>query len=124
MEFQIIRTKPLCIDGCAPSILWINEPLTIVKKHLTMNKETFQQRKMQALIDNIEAHQRDLQTKETLFENPGLHFITKQEKYNTKDFKRAEELVQIIYKQGGMRSISSSHQALYTLHKMKKNVRL
>ena len=121
MEFQIIRTKPLCIDGCDPSILWINEPLTIVKKHLTMNKETFQQRKMQALIDNIEAHQRDLQTKETLFENPGLHFITKQEKYNTKDFKRAEELVQIIYKQGGMRSISSSHRVLHALHNMRNN---
>ena len=89
-----------------------------------MNKETFQQRKMKALIDNIEAHQHDLiQEKETLFENPGLHFIAKQEKYNTKDFQRAERLVQIIYKQRGMRSISSSHRVLHALHNMRnKNV--
>ena len=84
-----------------------------------MNKETFQQRKMQALMDNIQAHEHDLQTKETLFENPGVHYITKQEKYNTRNFKPAEELVQIIYKQGGMRSISSSHRVLHALHNMR-----
>lgn len=85
-----------------------------------MNKETFQQRKMKALMDNIKAHQHDLvQEKETLFENPGLHFISKQEKYNSKDFQRAESLVQIICRQRGMRSISSSHRVLHALHNMR-----
>lgn len=88
-------------------------------KLIFMTKETFQQRKMKALMDNMEAHQHDLQTKDTLFENPGLHFISKQEKYNQKDFQKAEDLVQIIFKQGGMRSISSSHRVLHALHNMR-----
>lgn len=85
-----------------------------------MNKETYQRRKMAALCDNIEAHQHDLlNTKDTIFENPAIHFISKQEKYDTKDFNQAENLVQIIYKQGGMRSISSSHRILHALHNMR-----
>lgn len=89
-------------------------------KLINMNKETYQRRKMDALCDNLEAHQHDLlETKETLFENPAINFITKQEEYDTRDFNRAENLVQIIYKQGGMRSISSSHRVLHALHNMR-----
>ena len=53
-----------------------------------MNKETFQQRKMEALCSNIGAFAQDLrQNSSTLFANPAIAFIEKQEIYSQKHFE-------------------------------------
>ena len=81
-----------------------------------MTKETFQQRKMTALIHNMEGYQKDLaQTPDTLFNNPGVNFIEQQENYAKRDFESTERLVQIIHSQRGIRRISSS-SILHQLH--------
>lgn len=81
-----------------------------------MNRETYLQNKMTALIDNMGGYQKDLaQTSDTLFNNPGVNFIEQQENYAKKNFESTERLVQIIHSQRGMRRISSS-SILHQLH--------
>lgn len=81
-----------------------------------MNKQTYLQRKMTALINNREGYQQDLaQIPETLFKNPGVNFIEQQEQYAKRNFESTERLVQIIHSQQDMRRISSS-SVLHQLH--------
>lgn len=81
-----------------------------------MNKQTYLQRKMTALINNMEGYQKDLaQTPDTLFKNPGVNFIEQQDNYAKRNFESTERLIQIIHSQRGIRKISSS-SILHQLH--------
>ena len=81
-----------------------------------MNRETYLQNKMTALIDNMEGYQKDLaQTPDTLFNNPGVNFIEQQDNYVKRNFESTERLVQIIHSQRDMRSLSSS-SIIHQLH--------
>ncbi len=81
-----------------------------------MNKQTYLQNKMTALIHNMEGYQKDLaQTPDTLFKNPGVNFIEQQDNYAKRNFESTERLIQIIHSQRGIRKISSS-SILHQLH--------
>lgn len=81
-----------------------------------MNKETFQQRKMEALCNNMEAFQHDLLEEGMLFENPGQKFVEQQDSYSRKSFESTERLIGVLVNQGRLRTISSSHRVFHELH--------
>ena len=83
-----------------------------------MNKEIYLRSKQQALMDNIVAHEKELVTsKETLFVNPAVSFIDKQEKYEQKDFSSVERIVEILNRQSTIRGTQHIFHRLYTMNK-------
>lgn len=79
-------------------------------------KQIYLQHKQEALIENIQVHEKELVQEGRLFKNPAVSFIEKQDEYKQKEFKSTERLVQTIYAQRGIRSISSSHNIIHFLH--------
>lgn len=83
-----------------------------------MNKETYLRSKQQALIDNIAAHEKELiASTKTLFVNPAVSFVDKQEKYKQKNFSSVERIVEILNRQSTIRGTQHIFHRLHIMNK-------
>lgn len=81
------------------------------------NKQKYLEAKSQALIENIQVHEKELvECRDTLCTNPAVSFVDRHDNYEQKDFQSTERLVQTIYNQRGLRAISGSNHIFHKLH--------
>ena len=78
------------------------------------NKEKYLEAKSQALIQNIQVHEKELvQDRDTLCTNPAVSYVHKYDNYEQRDFKSTERLVEILNRQS---TIRGTQHILHQLH--------
>lgn len=83
-----------------------------------MNKQIFLTRKAEAERDNLLAFKEQVKA-ENPCANTIAEYVRAVKSYNKRNFESTERLVNIIYSQRGMRSISSSQSVIHALHQMR-----
>lgn len=78
------------------------------------NKEKYLEAKSQALIQNIQVHEKELvQDRDTLCTNPAVSYVHKYDNYEERDFQSTERLVEILNRQS---TIRGTQHILHKLH--------
>ena len=83
-----------------------------------MNKQIFLQKKAEAERDNLLAFKNQIKA-ENPCANTIKEYVRSVKSYNKRNFESTERLVNILYSQRGMRSISSSQNVIHALHQMR-----
>lgn len=80
------------------------------------NKERYLKAKSQALVDNIQVHEKELvQNRDTLCTNPAVSFVQKYDNYEQKDFQSTERLIEILDRQSKIRGTQHIFHRLHII---------
>lgn len=86
------------------------------------NKQKYLESKSQALIQNIQVHEKELVlNRETLCTNPAVSFVHRYHNDEQKDFQSTQRIIETIYRQRGLRAISGSNNIFHQLHLLRNS---